>query len=165
MSTGTVPPTAPPAGRRQSNQQSNRSASQFVPKIPGIETLGTITEQRGHDFAKFIKSIHHHALTTFRHSKDISSAILDFKDPLADLRMNMLSLSQIKTQNNLNPTPPTANESDSDAYLREAENADRRDEVKLLYGVSTQILCRTRERSISESDHPMGHHHGPMYTC
>ena len=117
MSTGTVPPTAPPAGRRQPNQQNNRSASQFVPKIPGIETLGTSTEQRGHDFAKFIKSIHHHVLTTFRHSKDISRAILDFKDPLVDLRMNILSLSQIKTKistlhllRRLNPNPTHTSE-------------------------------------------------------
>ena len=144
MSTGTVPPTVPSAGRRQPNQQNNRSTSQFVPKIPGIETLGTSTEQRGHDFAK---SIHHHALTTFHHSKDISSAILDFKDPLVDLRMNILSLSQIKSQNNLNPSPPTATESESDAYLREAENADRRDEVKLLYGIQLKSFAE-REKDL-----------------
>ena len=152
MSTGTVPPTAPPAGRQQPNPQNNRSTSQFVPKIPGIEqTLGTSTEQRGHDFAKFIvKSKHHHALTTFRHSKDISSAILNFKDPLVDLKMNMLSLSQIKTQNNLNLSPPTATESESDAYLREAENADRRDEVKLLYGIQLKSFAE-REKDLSQN--------------
>jgi len=154
MSTGTTPPTAPPAaGRRQTNDrnhQNNRPLSQFVPKIPGIETLGTSTEQRRHDFAKFLKSIHHHALTTFHHSKDISSAILEFKDPLAVLRLNMLSLSQIRTQNNLNPSSPVADESDSEAYIREAENPDRRDEVKLLYGIQLKSNAE-REKDLSKN--------------
>ena len=146
MSTGTAPTTIPPTGRRQNN----RSTQQFIPKIPGIETIGTSTEQRGHDFVKFIKSIHHHALTTFRHSKDISSAILDFKDPLVDLRRNMLSLSQIKTQNNLSPSPPPASKSESEKYLREAENADRRDEVKLLYGIQLKSFAE-REKDLSQN--------------
>ena len=86
MSTGTVPPTAPPAVRRQTNQQSNRSASQFVPKIPGIETLGTSTEQRGHDFAKFIKSIHHHALTNLTPCQHLTNFYQHFCwDPLYTL--------------------------------------------------------------------------------
>jgi len=90
MSTETPTPTAVPSatGRRHTGDrnQNGRISSQFIPKTPGIEILGTSTEQRGHDFANFLKSIHHHALTTFRHSKDISSAILEFKDPLAVLR-------------------------------------------------------------------------------
>jgi len=145
MSTGTAPPTAPPAaGRRQTNDrnhQNNRPSSQFVPKIPGIEILGTSTKQRGHDLAKFLKSIHHHALTTFRHSKDISSTILEFKDPLAVLRLNTLSLSQIRTQNNLNPS--------------------------LQWQTKATLKCTSQERFIPKSNYLMGHHHGTMYryTC
>jgi len=109
MSTGTPTPMAVPSatGRRHvgDRNQNGRTSSQFIPKTPGIEILGTSTEQRGHDFAKFLKSIHHHALTAFRHSKDISSALIEFKDPLAVLRLNTLSLSQIRVQNNLNPSP------------------------------------------------------------
>lgn len=122
------------AARRHQGQPI-RGASQFVPKIPGIETLGTSTEQRGHDFAKFLKSIHHHALTTFRNSKDISKAIVEFKDPLAALKETALSLSEIRKTNSLNPTPPVEGETDTDKFIREADNADRRDEVKLLYGI------------------------------
>lgn len=154
MSSGSAPPTAPSKTGRQHtgdrNQQNSRPPSPFVPKIPGIETLGTSTEQSGHDFAKFLKSIHHHALTTFRHSKDISSAILEFKDPLAISRLNTLSLSQIGTQNNLNPSPPVANESDSAAYIREAENIDHRDEVKLLYGIQLKSNAE-REKDFSQN--------------
>jgi hypothetical protein len=71
----------------------SKPSSRFVPKIPEIETLGTSTEQKGHNFTKFLKSIHHHALTTFRNSKDVSKAILEFEDPFVALQQNMLSLS------------------------------------------------------------------------
>jgi len=88
--TPTVVPSA--TGRRHTGDrnQNGRISSQFIPKTPGIEILDTSTEQRGHNFAKFLKSIHHHAMTTFRHSKDISSAFLEFKDPLAVLRLHTL---------------------------------------------------------------------------
>ena len=130
--------------------QSNRASSQFVPKIPGIETLGTSTEQRGHDFAKFLKSIHHHALTTFRHSKDISKAIVEFTDPLIALKQSTLSLSEIRKQNGLNPTPPVEFENETEKFLREADNADRRDEVKLLYGIQLKSIAE-RERDLTQN--------------
>jgi hypothetical protein len=89
----------------------NKPSSRFVPKIPEIETLGTSTEQKGHNFAKFLKSIHHHALTTFRNSKDISKAILEFTDPFVALKETTLSLSEIRKKHDLNPTPPASSES------------------------------------------------------
>ena len=128
------------AARRQQGQPI-RTSSQFVPKIPEIETLGTSTEQRGHDFAKFLKSIHHHALTTFRNSKDISKAIVEFKDPLAALRNTALSLSEIRRKHSLNPAPPVEDETETDKFIREADNGDRRDEVKLLYGIQLKSLA------------------------
>jgi hypothetical protein len=130
--------------------QPHRTSSQFIPKIPGIETLGTSTEQRGHDFAKFLKSIHHHALTTFRHSKDISKAIIEFTDPLAALKQSTLSLSDIRKQNGLDPTPPVQNENETEKFIREADNADRRDEVKLLYGIQLKSLAE-RERDLTQN--------------
>ena len=115
----------------------NRISSRFVPnKIAEmIKTLGTSTEQRGQNFPKFLKSIHHHALMTFNNSKDISKWILNFTDPHAELRKTTLSFSEIRKNNKLNPLPPPVEESESDQFVREAENTDRRDEVKLLYGI------------------------------
>jgi hypothetical protein len=136
------------AARRQQGQP--RTSSQFVPKIPEIETLGTNTEQRGHDFAKFLKSIHHHALTTFRNSKDISKAIVEFKDPLAALRNTALSLSEIRRKYSLNPAPPVEDETETDKFIREADNGDRRDEVKLLYGIQLKSLAE-READLNQN--------------
>ena len=72
---------------------------------------------------------------TFNNSKDISKWILNFTDPHAELRKTTLSLSEIRKNNKLNPLPPPVEESESDQFVREAENTDRRDEVKLLYGI------------------------------
>jgi len=130
-----LPPGAPPMVSRRPTPSDNRPSSRFVPKIATIETLGTSTEQRGHDFAKFLKSIHHYALTTFRNSKDVSKAILNFTDPFVELRQAVLSLTQTRRNNGLNPMLPVTDESDEDKFIREADNADRRDEVKLLYGI------------------------------
>jgi hypothetical protein len=138
------------AATRRHPSQPTRAATQFVPKIPGIETLGTSTEQRGHDFAKFLKSIHHHALTTFRNSKDISKAIVEFTDPLAALKKTALSLSEIRIQNKLDPTPPVTGENETDKFLREADNADRRDEVKLLYSIQLKSLAE-RETDLNQN--------------
>ena len=123
----------------------NRPSSTFIPRIAKIETLGTSTEQRGHDFTKFLKSIHHHALTTFKNSKDISKAILDFTDPFAELRQTTLSLSQIRKNNGLNPMPPVVDENDAAKFIRESENADRRDEVKLLYSIHIKLKSESEE--------------------
>jgi len=119
------PPSATPSAvPRRSTASDNRPSSRSMPNIAEIESLGTSTEQRGQDFAKFLKSIHHHALTTFRNSKDISKAILNFTDPFVELRQTILSLSQIRWSNGLNPMPPVADESDDEKFIREADNAD-----------------------------------------
>jgi len=127
--TSATPSSAVP---RRPTSSDNRPSSRFVPKITEIETRGTSTEQRGHDFAKFLKSMHHDALTTFRNSKDISKGILNFTDPFVELRQTVLSLSQIRRSNGLNPMPPVTDESNDDKFIREADSADRRDDVKLL---------------------------------
>ena len=150
MSSGITPPPAPSPAAPRRPAQPHRTPSQFVPKIPGIATLGTSTEQRGHDFAKFLKSIHHYALTTFRNSKDISKAIVEFTDPLVALKQGTLSLSEIRRQNGLDPTPPVTDETANDRFLREADNADRRDEVKLLYGIQLKSLAE-RERDLTQN--------------
>ena len=67
-------------GNGNGNCNNQNRSSQFVPKIPEIETLATSSENKGQDFAKFHKSIHHQVLTTFRNSKDMSDAILKFTD-------------------------------------------------------------------------------------
>ena len=110
------PPPAPTVPKRPAQSDNRPASSRFVPKIATIETIGTSTEQRGHDFAKFLKSIHHHALTTFRNSKDVSKAILNFTDPFADLRQSVLSLTQIRRNKGLNPVPPVTDESDEDKF-------------------------------------------------
>ena len=128
----------------------NKPSSKFTPKIPEIETLGTSTEQKGHNFAKFLKSIHHHALTTFRNSKDISKAILEFSDPFVALRQTTLSLSEIRRKHKLNPIPPVSSESEDDKFIRDADNADRRDEVKLLYGIQLKTNAE-REKDLTQN--------------
>jgi len=156
MSKSTVPPPTPPPAaprqndnRHQNQHQHNRPLSQFVPKIPGIKTLGTSSEQRGHNFTKFLKSIHHHALTTFHNSKDISTAIVEFKDPLAALKQATLSLSEIRRQNNLNPSLPVADEDAAATFIREADNADRRDEAMSLYGIQLKSNAE-REKDLTQ---------------
>ena len=73
--------------RRYNNQNNNNNnnnnnntnnSSRFVPKIATIESLVSSSENKGQDFTKFQKSIHHHALTTFKNSKDISKAMSNF---------------------------------------------------------------------------------------
>ena len=142
-------PNQPSVPRRPTSD--TRLSSRFVPKIAEIETLGTSTEQRGQNFAKFLKSIHHHALTTFNNSKDISKAILDFTDPLAELQKETLSLSAIRKKNNLNPLPPPKKEeSESEQFVRETENTDRRDEVKVLYNIQVKFKCE-REKDLTQN--------------
>jgi hypothetical protein len=74
-----TPATSSSAPRRSTSDSS--PSSRFLPKIADLETLGSSTEQRGHNFPKFLKAIHHHAITNFKNSKDISKAILEFTDP------------------------------------------------------------------------------------
>jgi hypothetical protein len=123
-----TPATSSSAPRRSTNDSS--PSSRFLPKIADLETLGSSTEQRGHNFPKFLKSIHHHAITNFKNSKDISKVILEFTDPYAEeLNKSKLSLIQIRRKGNLDLVP-TAAEEDADAkFVREADNTDRKEEA------------------------------------
>ena len=81
----------------QNNSNNNNNNSRFVPKLATIESLVSSSENKGQDFTKFQKSIHHYALTTFKNSKDISKAILHFADPHVEFRQNKPNLSKIRT--------------------------------------------------------------------
>ena len=138
--------------RRNGNQDSNGSSSstKFVPKLSAIESLVSSSENKGQDFTKFQKSIHHHALTTFKNSKDISKAILEFVDPHVELHQHKPNLSAIRTDNNLHPVAPPPNESESDKFMRETENADKQEMAKLQY--SNQLkLNGERERDLNQN--------------
>ena len=71
---------------------STTNSNRFVLKIAIIESLVSISENKSQDFTKFQKSIHYHVLTTFKNSKDISKAILEFTDPRTELRKKMQSV-------------------------------------------------------------------------
>jgi hypothetical protein len=63
--------------------------------------------------------------------------ILEFTDPYAELRQTTSSLIQIRRNNNgLDLMPPVlVDETDYAKFMREADNADRKDEVKALYNI------------------------------
>ena len=72
-------------------------------------------------------------------------------DPLAELQKETLSLSAIRKKNNLNPLPPPKKEeSESEQFVRETENTDRRDEVKVLYNIQVQFKCE-REKDLNQN--------------
>ena len=105
--------------RRNGNQDnSNGNSNKFVPKLTSIESLVSSSENKGQDFTKFQKSIHHHALTTFKNSKDVSKAILEFVDPFVELHQSKPSLTTIRTENSLHPEPPVSTEDKNDKFLR-----------------------------------------------
>ena len=143
--------------RRYNNQNNNNTNnnSRFVPKIATIESLVSSSENKGQDFTKFQKSIHHHALTTFKNSKDISKAILQFVDPHVEFRQNKPNLSKIRTENNLHPNPPVivppATEEDENIkFARETENSDKYEMAKMLF--SSQIRSNAeRERDLTQN--------------
>ena len=80
------------------NRNTNWNKRIFTPMLPNIEALSSTSENNSQDFSKFQKSIHHHILTTFKNSKDLSKAILEFKDPYSDLKSNHPSLITIRTK-------------------------------------------------------------------
>jgi hypothetical protein len=121
-----------------------------LPKIADLETLGSSTEQRGHNFPKFLKSIHHHAITNFKNSKDISKAILEFTDPYTELNTSKLSLIQIRRKGNLDLVPPAAEEDAEATFVREADNTDRKEEAKLSYGIHVNSMFE-REKDLTQN--------------
>ena len=143
-----TPATSSSAPRRSTSDSS--SSSPFLPKIADLKTLGSSTEQRGHNFPKFLKSIHHHAITNFKNSKDISKAILEFTDPYAELNKSKLSLIQIRKKGNLDLIPPATDETDADKFTREADNTDRKEEAKLNYGMHVKSMFE-REKDLTQN--------------
>ena len=119
-----TPATSSLASRRSTSDSS--SSSRCLPKIADLETLGSSTEQRGHNFPKFLKSIHHHAITNFKNSKDISKAILEFTDPYAELNKSKLSLIQIRKKGNLDLIPPATDETDADKFEQTTQIARKK---------------------------------------
>lgn len=103
----------------------NNNSSKFVPKLTTIESLVSSSKNKGQDFTKFQNSIHNHALTTFKNSKDISKAILEFVGPHVEFRQNKPNLTKIRTENNLHPkpppipTPPATEEEERAKFLKE----------------------------------------------
>ena len=73
--------------RRGNNNNTNnrQTANRFIPKIPTIESLGTTKENRRQDFTKFQKSLHHHVMTKYKNSKDLSKCILQFVEPITEI--------------------------------------------------------------------------------
>jgi hypothetical protein len=133
------------------SQNSNPfSSSRFIPKIASIETLATSSENKGQDFTKFQKSLHHHVLTTFRNSKDMSKAILEFTDPLTDLQSNRLTLATVRTKNNLNLVAPVTGESETEKFDRESDNSDRKEMAKMIFNNEIKQHAE-RERDLTQN--------------
>ena len=72
----------------------------FTPKDPSIESLGTASENSSQDFTKFQKSLNHKVVTTYEEAKYLSKAILNFKDPQAELEKERLTISQLRVKHN-----------------------------------------------------------------
>ena len=146
-------PTPTPASGRTTNtrqQYRGRRTPSFTPKISKIESLASSSENKNQDFSKFQKSLHHHVLTTFKNSKDLSTAILDFADPLAAIRQHTPSLTEIRTRHNLGLQGPTANETDAQKFIRESENSDRTDTAKILFNNEIKLAAE-RERDVVQN--------------
>ena len=120
--------------RTNARNRSDTNANSFVPKLSTVESLGTLKENRRQNFNKFQKSIHHHVMTTYKNSKDMSKCIIEFVHPVPEIEREVKTLSAIRGSNSLySIIPPPANETDENKFDREQENADRRDMVKTIY--------------------------------
>ena len=119
-STPSQTPAAPTSGR-PSNPRHNyrgRRTSSFTPKLSKIESLASSSENKSQDFSKFQKSLHHHVLTTFKNSKDLSKAILEFADPLVAIRQHTPTLTEIRIRHNLGlHGPPPGDETEAAKFI------------------------------------------------
>ena len=137
---------------RNNNRNQNRS-SNFVPKIGSIEFLATSSENKGQTFSKFHKSLHHHVLATFKNSKDLSEAILNFTDPFDQLNKNTPTLAKIRAENNLDLTPPPSDkntEDDQDKFLRESDNQDKQEMAKMIFNNEIKLNSE-RKRDLTQN--------------
>jgi hypothetical protein len=98
-STGTNNPTGQSGNRSRTNASRNRSdtnTNAFVPKLSTVESLGTLKENRKQNFNKFQKSIHHHVMTTYKNSKDMSKCIIEFVQPVPEIESEIKTLAEIR---------------------------------------------------------------------
>ena len=80
----------------RSNNRSEQNNNSFVPKLQNVESLGTLKENRKQNFNKFQKSLHHHVMTSYKNSKDMSKCITEFIEPISEIEKEMKTLSQIR---------------------------------------------------------------------
>jgi hypothetical protein len=144
---GTSAITNPAAGNgratntRQHYRGRRTTTNSFTPKISKIESLASSSENKSQDFSKFQKSLHHHVLTTFKNSKDLSTAILEFADPLVAIRQHTPSLTEIRTRHNLGLQGPTANETEAAKFTRESRNSDSTDTAKIIFSNEIKLVA------------------------
>ena len=120
-------------GRYHNNNRYGSSRSQFTPKLTDVESLATTKENRGQDFAKFTKSLHHYVLTNFKRSKDLSKAITEFQDPHQLIKQDTKTLTSIRQEYNLHLKIGPKNETEEEKEIREMENYDNLEMAKTLY--------------------------------
>ena len=118
---------------RYNNNRYGSSRSQFTPKLSEVESLATTKENRGQDFAKFTKSLHHYVLTNFKRSKDLSKAITDFQDPYDLIKQSTKNLTTIQKEHSLELTASPKGESKEEKEIRDMENYDNLEMAKTLY--------------------------------
>jgi len=135
--------------RHRSNHNQNTMRN-FTPKDPAIESLGTASENSSQDFTKFQKSLNHKVVTTYEEAKYLSKAILNFKDPQAELEKERLTISQLRVKHNYQAIPsPGPNETADKKFAREQENEDRRQMVTTLFGTHVKSFD-SRKRTIEQ---------------
>ena len=80
----------------------------------------------------------------------MSKAILEFIDPLFDLKKSRSTLSDIRKEHNLNLTPPPIKESDKSKFMREADNTDRKEMTKIIFNNEIKLYTE-RERDLTQN--------------
>ena len=111
----------------------NQTNNTFVPKLTTVESLTTNKEKRRQDFSKFQKSLHHHVMTTYSKSIDLSRAITHFEDPNTKIQSEIPTMANIRKKYNLYHIKGTESESPDDKEIREMTNMDNRDMLKVRY--------------------------------
>ena len=111
----------------------NQTNNTFVPKLTTVESLTTNKEKRRQDFSKFQKSLHHHVMTTYSKSIDLSRAITHFEDPNTKIQSEIPTMADIRKKYNLYHIKGTESESPDDKEIREMTNMDNRDMLKVRY--------------------------------
>ena len=146
--TGNNTPNAQLGSRARNNTRNRTDANsnQFVPKLATVESLGTLKESKRQNFSKFQKSIHHHVMTTYKNSKDMSKCIIDFVQPIPEIEKETKTLSQIrKTNASYSIIAPPSSETAEEKFIREQENDDRKDMVKTIYNQHIKSISERRQ--------------------